>query len=86
MELKQELNNLVDALVQQRDELRVQINLAQKDVRDEWDDIEGKLESIRSKADLIGDEVGDSSKDVLEAVKLVADEVKTGFDRIRKVL
>lgn len=81
-----EIDAFIDMLKQQRDELIVQMNLAKAEARDEWNELEGKLEHLKAKADTVRHEAGEAADDVLEATKLVAEEIKRGYDRIRKKL
>ncbi len=55
-------------------------------MRDKLSELEKKLEELGSKADLLRKETEDTSSNVIEARKLVADEIKQGFERIRKLL
>ena len=60
--------------------------MAKAEVRDELSELEKKLEEHGTKADLLRKEAGDTSSNVIEATKLVADEIKQGFEHIRKLL
>ena len=81
-----EINNLIEGLKQQRDNLKVQFSLGRAELREEWEELEQKLEQLRSKANLLRRETGMASHNVLEAAKLVADEVRLGYERIRRRL
>ena len=47
-----QFDDLLDELKQKRDELRLQIHLASKDAKDEWEELEGKMKDFAAKADL----------------------------------
>ena len=81
-----DLDAMIDGLKQQRDSIMVQLHLAKAEVRDEWDELEQQWEHLRGKAKSVGDEAHDASRDVLEAAKLLAEEIKQGYERIRKRL
>jgi len=81
-----DIDDIIESLKQQKDEIRLQIHLASAEVRDELTQLERKLEELNSKADTLRKEAGNTSANVIEAARLVADEVKHGFDRIRKLL
>ena len=81
-----DIDDVIEGLKQQRDEIRLQIHLAKAGVREEWQEMEKKWEELTAKAAVIGRETGKSSREVFEAVKLVADEVRHGYERIRKRL
>ncbi len=81
-----DIDDIIESLKQQRDEIKLQIHLAEAEARDEFPAIEEKLDELKSKTDAIREEAGEVSDDVFEAVKLVADEVRTGIARIRKLM
>jgi len=47
-----DFDDIVDELKQKRDELRVQMHLASKEVQEEWTELEGKMEHFTSKASM----------------------------------
>ncbi len=82
-ELRDLLNEEVDAFRQLRDELRVQSELGKADLRDRvrelehrWHRLEGRFDGIRK------DSKGDA-EDVREAVRLLARELREGFEHLR---
>ena len=81
-----EIDVILQGIKQQRDELKLQLHLAKAEARDEWEKTERKFEQFKSKADVVRHEMGDASGDVLAALKLTAEEIKKGYDRIRKTL
>jgi len=85
-EEKMDLQRLVDELKEQRDELRVRLHLAKAEARDEFEKLEKRWEHARGRLAVIGREAGEASKDVGDAARLVLDEIKTGYQRIRKLI
>ena len=81
-----EMEAIVGKLKQQRDELAVKIHLAGKDAQDEWDALEQKWNELNAEAKPVTDAAGETAKNVGSALDLVADELKAGYDRIRKAL
>jgi hypothetical protein len=81
-----DIEALIDGLAQQRDELLLQIRLAGAEVRDEWLEVERKLEHLRAQLEAVRKEAKGVSKDIFAAVTLVADEIKSGYERIRERL
>ena len=81
-----DIEALIEGLAQQRDELLLQIRLAGAEVRDEWLEVERKFEHLRAQAEAARTEAEGVSKDIYAAVTLVADEIKSGYERIRKRL
>ncbi len=77
---------LISSLKQQRDELALQIHLGSTEAKKEWDKLTAKLEQLSKDYEPVNQAVKESAGDVLASLKLVADEVKNGFDRIRKAL
>ncbi len=81
-----DLKNLIDDLKQQRDEINVQLHLAKAEVRDEWDKLEPKLEEVKGKMSTVSEVAGQTAESVTAAAGLIADEIKQGYDRIKKAL
>ena len=83
---REDFNEFVENLKQQRDELRVKMNLAAADAKDEWEKLEKQWGHFEAKAKQVGGETAGASKDVWDAVKDLGSEIKDGYDRIRKTL
>jgi chromosome segregation ATPase len=81
---------LIESLKQQRDELRVQMHLAQLEAREgletEWKELEKRWEEIKSKLDAIQNETAESSKKIFGALTLIAEEIQEGYKRVKKHL
>jgi hypothetical protein len=86
MAVRDELQRMVAELQTRRDELAVKLNLAGKDARDEFAELEKKLEHLRARAAVVGHEAGDAADDVGEAAKLLVAELKKGYARIRALV
>lgn len=85
-ELRNLLKQKLADLERERDELRVRLHLAKAEARDEWDRLDARLAELRTRLDRVGDEAGGVFEDVGEAAKLLGDEIKTGFERLRRML
>jgi SMC interacting uncharacterized protein involved in chromosome segregation len=83
MNIREELEKFRDGLMQQRDELRVQLNLAKLEAEEEWKKTEEKLEEFKSKLAGIADEAKDASEDVWTSVKMLGEEIKSAYERIK---
>ena len=83
-----EFDDLIEELKQKRDELRVQINLASKDARDEWQELEAKMEDFTAKARDFADEagLGETGEGLGKALGEVGHELKLGYERILKAI
>jgi len=79
-------DSMMRKLEVERDELRVKLNLAKLEARDEWDDLERKMESLKGRMKVLKDEAKEASSDVGDAFDLLADEIKDGFSKLRKLL
>jgi hypothetical protein len=78
---KEQIEEMVSTLKQLRDELKVQIHLGKAEAKDEWEKLEEKGHS-RS----VAEAAGESAKNVSSALEIVGEELKSGYDRIRKLL
>ena len=85
-EREDRLQSLLTRLEQERDELKLKIGLAKLEGREEWTDLETKLDRLRGRMKVVQEEAGDSSGDVGAALEVLGEEIKAAFDRIRKVL
>jgi len=83
---KQRLKSLLQQLETERDELKLQLGLAKLEARDEWTEAEGKLDALRGRLKVIGDEAKEAGVDVAAAADVLADEIKAGFAKIRKLI
>jgi hypothetical protein len=81
-----DIEALMEGLKQQRDAIKVQLHLGKAEALQEWEELEKKLEHLRAKAAVVGAETQAASRDVFEAVKLLAEEIGRGYERIRKRL
>ncbi len=86
MSKRTDLDEALESLERIRDEIRVKIHLAAADARDEWEQLEKKWNHLRGKAGSIGRVAGDAAEDVGEAVDLLGQELKRGYERLRKMV
>lgn len=76
-----ELDDLFGQLRQLRDELRVQVNLASREIQDEWQELESKMEDFTTKAKL-----GETGEGVGKALGQLGHELKQGYDRVKDAM
>ena len=69
-----------------REEIKLQLHLLNMDTKEEWNELEKKFEQFRAKAATVSGVAEDSAGNVTEAVKLVAEELREGYKRIKKFL
>lgn len=67
---------------QELDELKLKAHLGREDARDEWDRVEARFRAFSKDLDEKSDDVEDI---VEEKLKVIAAELKDGFERLRKL-
>ncbi len=83
-----DIDEIVEELKQKRDELRVQIHLASKEVKDEWEELEEKMEDFSGKARQFADDakLKETGEGIGDALGQLGSELKHGYDRIRDAI
>ena len=77
-----ELDDMLEDLKRRRDELRVQMHLASKELREEWDELEDKMEHFAAKARLkqtregVGNALGELGREIGEGYKRLRDALR----------
>jgi len=79
---KKHIDEMLESLKEERDELRVKLQLAKMDAGDEWHKLEGKLHKLEAKAKELGSATADASGDIGSAAKLLAEEIRDGFKKV----
>lgn len=76
-----DFDDLIDDLKQKRDEIRVQMNLASRDLKDEWEELEERSRDFMERAEIArtGEGLGD-------ALGELGEELKKGYQRIRSAM
>jgi len=85
-ECKSTLDQLISEVKQQRDELKLQIHLANMEAKDEYERLSGKYDELSSQYEPVSDAVGETADNLLSALSLAAGELKQGFYRVRKAI
>lgn len=84
------LEDLITTLERERDELRVKVNLASKEARDEFAVLEQRLDALRERMRSAGSDAKGTAGEVGdvmgETVRKIADDVRDGYRRIRETL
>ena len=86
MAARDDVRRLAEELKTQRDELALRVHLARRDVQDEFAQLEKTWNHFRGRAEVIGHEVGDAADDVGAALRLVASELRRGYERVRRLV
>jgi predicted RNase H-like nuclease (RuvC/YqgF family) len=76
-----DMDELLQDLKQKRDELRVKIHLASREMQDEWEELETKMDDFTRRA-----RIKETGKNVGKALGLVGEELKSGYKRIQRAL
>ena len=84
--LKKDLIALYEKLKLERDELKLHLHLAKADARDEWHHLEEKWENFHERASGVGEAASEVSKDVGAATGILGEEIKKGYERIRRAI
>ena len=84
--MRDKLREMLEKLEQERDELRVRMHLGKAEAKEEWDKLDTRIAELRGRLDRAGDEAGEVMEDVAAAAKLLGDEIRLGFDRVRRML
>jgi hypothetical protein len=80
--LERDLNHLAAA----RDELRVQMQLAKAEMREEWSKLEDKYQRATSELRRASDSTKEPAKEIGHAARTLLDEVKHGYTRVKEQL
>lgn len=83
---KKRIDETLAALRRERDELALKVHLAKADARDEWNALQAKLDELDARARPLAKVVGETASEVGASLELAADEIKKGFERLRKML
>ena len=69
-----------------RDELRLQIHLGNAELRDRFEEAERKWHHLEGRMAALGETAQEEAKDIGDAVHLLMDEIREGYEFIRKRL
>ena len=83
MALKQDFENLLESLKTERDEIKLKMHLGSMEAREEFQGVEKKWDTFTQKAADIADDTVETSEEFIEKAKIVGEELKTTYDRIK---
>ena len=86
MTMKSEIDENVDVIRQQRDELQLKIHLAGLEVQDEWETLEEKWDELVNKSMQLKKQLDPTLDDINVAYSLLEDELKKGYEQLKKAL
>lgn len=73
-------------LARMRDELRLQLHLGSAETKSEWEKLEKKWQEIDRKYAPVRAAAAESGHDIREALEILFEQLKNGYQRIRKSL
>ena len=76
---KKSLHDLLQALRRDRERLAVQLNLGKKELRDEWDTVEEKWDTLER-------HLAEFTEDARDAAHRVSDEIGEAYRRFTDIL
>lgn len=85
-QLVQKSETLFKELQNERDQIKLQAHLLAMDTKEEWNELEQKYEQLKTKTSTLAEVTEDSAVEVAEAIKLVGEELREGYKRIRNSL
>ena len=80
------LDTARERLEQMRDELKLKAHLAKADAREEWERLETKWHQFEARVRASRRDTDEAMDTVWNDVKHLADEIKEGYERLRKAL
>lgn len=85
-DVKDRIQREITELRGMRDDLKVRMHLAKADAKDLWEKLEKKLHGLESKGRQISQASEEPLRDVREAARLLVDEIRDGYRRIKDAL
>ena len=82
------IEHMIEDLKTERDELALQVHFGKQEVKNQLYELSDQLESLSRRYEPLKDAVEETGEetgeDVWDALRLVADEIKDGYRRIRQ--
>ncbi len=79
------LDALKESIEQLRDEIKLKAHLGKAEAVEELEKLEKKWDSFLEQYKPVAEEAGKTAENTGTALGLVADEIKAGYERIRKL-
>ncbi len=83
MALKEDFGSLLESLKTERDEIKLKLHLGSMEAREEFEGVEKNWNAFTQKAGDIADDTVETSEEFIEKAKIVGEELKATYDRIR---
>ena len=75
---------LIRGLKHERDEIKLQLHLAKKELQEDWEQLDERLAQLDARYQPVKNATAESVEDVWDSLKFVGMEIRDGFQRIRK--
>ena len=75
---------LLDDLQRERDELRVRLHLARKEIADELAELDARIDEFKTRSGNATREAGKALDDIDDSARQLWNEIKEGFERVRR--
>ena len=85
-EFQERIEKQMENLRRVRDELGVQLNLAGKDASDLWERLEKDWQHLEGRVKVVFEESETVAEDVGSTLSQAAEQLKEGYQRIKKLL
>jgi hypothetical protein len=86
MNIKEDFQELTETLKHQRDEIALKVHLAGMDAKGEWEKAEKKWGQFSIKANDIVDDAKETSDELVDGAKVIGEELKLAYTRIKERL
>ncbi len=77
---------LIRGLKHERDEIKLQLHLAKKELQEDWEQLDDRLNQLDNRFKPARKAASESAEDVWESLKFVGLEIRDGFKRIRDAI
>jgi hypothetical protein len=81
--INEDLARFMRRLEQERDQLRLKLQLGKAEAREEWEKLERQWQQLRGKTEQIKGAVDEGAREISEAAARTAREIQRGYERIR---
>lgn len=79
------LQEELDQLRRMRDELAVRMHLGKLEARELWEDLEQRFSEVEDRARYLAKRAEEPLNDVVEAARLLIEEIKAGYQKLRDI-
>ena len=85
-ELRKRIESEIETLRAARDELKVQVHLGAAEARGVWEKAEKSWGHLEGRVKVLAEATHESLEDVGAAIDVLAEEIRRGYQHVRKLL